>query len=95
MPVRKNVPLDRAVRARLRGRPYYAYLYARNVLKGRLPLDLERGLAVYPHSAFLYARDVVKGRLPDPVHNGLLMYSLEQKDTGGFVAQYLEFLEGK
>lgn len=34
----------------------------------------------------------MKGKLPDPVHNGLMMYSLENKDAGGHVAEYIKFL---
>jgi hypothetical protein len=89
----KAVPKE--VRRRLLNRPYYAFLYARNVLKGRLPESLEVCFVQDPQSAFLYARDIVKGRLPDAVHNGLLMYSMERRDDGGFVGQYIKFLEGK
>lgn len=92
MPAKKSVPAG--VVRRLRGRPYYAYLYAANVLKGRLPPRLEMCFVEDPHSAFLYARDIMGGRLPDPVHNGLMMHSMESKDPGGHVAQYVKFLEG-
>lgn len=84
--------LSPAVVRRLKGRPYYAFVYARNVLKGRLPESLEMCFVQDPHSAYLYARDVMKGKLPDPVHNGLMMYSLENKDAGGHVAEYIKFL---
>lgn len=87
--------LSVSARRRIAGRPYYAYLYALNVLEGRLPESLEAHFVKDPQSAFLYARDVMKGRLPDAVHNGLLMYSLEKRDEQGHVAQYLKFLEGK
>lgn len=95
MPKKAGQRLPPSVLKRLKGRPYYAFLYARNVLKGRLPESLEACFVHDPHSAFLYARDVVKGKLPDPVHNGLLMYSLEKRDEGGHVGQYLKFLEGE
>lgn len=87
--------LTRVVERRIRDRPYYAYLYAANVLKGRLPERLEFVFKDDPHSALLYARNVLGGQLPDPVHNALLMYSLEKRDTGGHVAEYLKWLEGK
>lgn len=80
---------------RLTGRPYYAYLYARNVLGGRLPESLEMCFVDDPQSAHFYARDIMKGRLPDAVHNGLMMYSMERKDEGGFVAEYIKFLGKK
>lgn len=84
--------LAAGVAKRLRGRPYYSYLYARNVLKGRLPESLEMCLVEEPQCAFLYARDIVKGRLPDPVHNGLMMYSMGRKDEGGWVSKYLRLV---
>lgn len=84
--------LPAGVSRRIRDRPYYAYLYARNVLKGRLPARLEMCFVEEPQSAYLYARDVVKGRLPDPVHNGLVMYSMERRDEGGWVSKYLELV---
>lgn len=80
---------------RISGRPYYAFLFSKNVLKGRLPESLEICFKDDPHSAYLYAVHVVGGRLPDPVHNALLMYSMERKDVGGHVAKYLDFLEGR
>lgn len=87
--------LSPAVVRRLEGRPYYAFLYARNVLKGRLPESLEMCFVHDPQSAFLYAKDIMKGRLPDGVHNGLMMYSLENRDAGGYVAEYIKFLGKK
>lgn len=85
----KKSGLPACVVRRLKGRPYYAYLYARNVLRGRLPASLEADFVHDPQSAFLYARDILEGRLPDPVHNGLMMYSFGRKD-GGWLARYLE-----
>jgi len=88
-----SLPAD--VKRRLKGRPYYAYLYALNVLKGRLPESLESVLSTDPQSAYLYARDIIGGRLPDHLHAALMLYSLEKKDANGGVALYLKFLEGK
>lgn len=83
------------VSKRIRGRPYYAYLYARNVLKSRLPARIEVCFKDDPQSACLYAKEVIGGKLPDLVHNALMLYSLEKKDVGGHVAEYLKWLEGK
>jgi hypothetical protein len=77
---------------RIKGRAYYAYLYARNVLKGRLPEKLEMVFKDDPQSAYLYSRNVLGGRLPDPVHNALVMYGMEKRDPEGWVAAYLESL---
>lgn len=84
--------LPPAVVKRIKGRPYYAFLYAKNVLKGRLPPSLEICFKDDPQSAFLYAREVLGGRLPDAVHNALMLYSMERRDPGGYVAKYLESL---
>ena len=93
--VKSKQSLPACVMRRLRGRPYYAYLYARNVLGGRLPASLEMDLVHDPQSAYLYAKHVMGGRLPDCVHAGLVMYSLHKRDEAGGVALYLKFLEGR
>lgn len=89
---KKAQRLPAGVLRRLKGRPYYAYLYAVNVVRGRLPERLERDLVLDAHSAFLYARDVLGCQLPDFVHNALI---LSGSDEDGFVSEYLKFVEGK
>lgn len=84
----KKLPAE--VVRRIKGRPYYAYLYARNVLKGRLPERLEIVFKDDPQSAWLYSQNVLKGRLPDHIHNALVMYAMEKKDADEWVAAYLE-----
>lgn len=74
----------------MKGRPYYAFLYARNILKGRLPEALENTLVDDPQSAYLYAVHVMKGRLPDFVHNGLLLMNFEEKSKREFLSLYLK-----
>jgi hypothetical protein len=93
--VKSTERLPAGVVRRLKGRPYYAYLYARNVLGGRLPASLEMDLVSDPQSAYLYAREVVGGRLPDSVHAGLVMGSFESRDGNGWVGLYLYFVGGK
>jgi hypothetical protein len=90
--VKSKQRLPAGVVRRLKGRPYYAYLYAVNVVGGRLPERLERDLALDAQTAYLYARDVLGCRLPDFVHNALV---LQGNDSGGFVSEYLKFTEGK
>ena len=85
--------LPAGVMRRLKGRPYYGYLYARNVLGGRLPAILEGDMASDPQTAYLYARDVVGGQLPDAVHNALVMGSFGESSGGEWVAAYLELLK--
>lgn len=74
---------------RLKNRPYYAFLYAKNILKKRLPEKYEMVFVTDPQSAYLYAKHVMKGRLPDPVHNGLLISSFEKNENKGFYSKYL------
>lgn len=75
--------------ARLRNRPYYAFLYAKNILKGRLPESLEIFFVKDPQSAYLYAKHVVKGRLPDSVHSGLLLESFGESQAKQYLSMYL------
>lgn len=85
--------LPAGVVRRLKGRPYYCYLYAVNVLGGRLPAILEGDLALDPQSAYLYARHVVEGQLPEAVHNALVMGSFGENSGGEWVGAYLEMLK--
>jgi hypothetical protein len=89
---KSNQRLPAGVVRRLKGRPYYAYLYALNVAGGRLPKALELDMALDAQTAYLYARDVLGCRLPDFVHNALV---LQGDDSGGFVSAYLDFVEKK
>ena len=91
--VKSTGSLPKGVVRRLKGRPYYCYLYAVNVLGGRLPAILEGDLALDPHSAYLYALHVVKGQLPDAVHNALVMGSFGENSGAEWVAAYLEMLK--
>jgi len=93
--MKKNPVLTKQAERRIKSRPYYAYLYAANILGGRLPERLESVFVGDPVSAYLYARNVLGGRLPDPVHNALVMYSLEKRDVTGYVEAYINWLEGK
>lgn len=87
--------LSPKVVARLKNRPYYAFLYAKNILGGRLPESIEAFFVTDPQSAYLYAKYVVKGRLPDFVHNGLLLASFEEGQSKQYLSQYLTEICGK
>lgn len=93
----KSVTISPTVAKRLRKRPYYAFLYAMNILKGsRLPPKLEELFATDPESAYKYAKHIIKGRLPDFVHNALIINSFEKNEMKQYVAKYLsEFCEGE
>lgn len=81
--------LPEAVLRRLEGRPYYCYLYALNVLGGRLPAILEECMPLDPHCAYLYARYVLKGRFSDNVHNALVIGSFGDVGGSSWVAAYM------
>jgi len=49
-------------------------------------------MALDANTAYLYARDVLGCRLPDFVHNALV---LQGDNSGGFVSEYLKFVEGQ
>jgi len=87
--------LSPKVVARLTGRPYYAFLYAKNILGGRLPESLEVFFVKDPESAYLYAKYVMKGRLPDFVHNGLLLESFGEIKSKQCVSMYLSKICGE
>ena len=74
---------------RIKKRPYYAFLYARNILQSRLPEKVEMILAGDSQSSYLYAKHVIKGKLPDHLHNALLITSFAQK-SDEWIQKYLE-----
>lgn len=66
------------------GEPKYAYLYAKEVLRGRLPLEMEDVFFKDELFAAKYAFDVIRGfhsvRLPDALHAFMVMKSFERPD---------------
>lgn len=93
MPSKKKPKSDSILNKKLKGRPYYAFLYAKNILKSRLPEDIEMILAGDPESAYLYAKHVLKGKLPDVVHNALIIGSFDNEKKNEYVAKYLQYLK--
>lgn len=86
--------LTRSQILRMKDLPYYAVLYALNVLKGRLPEKVEVFLRDDPESCLKYAREVIKGRLPDHLHNSMVLGNFGEDRK--FVDEYLRmFPEGK
>lgn len=75
-------------RKRLAKRPYYAFLYAKNILQERLPEKLEMILATDPQSCYLYAKHVMCGKLPDALHNAVLISSFGESNE--WVKRYVE-----
>lgn len=89
----KKPKSDSNLNKKLKGRPYYAFLYARNILKGRLPENIEMILLKDPESAYLYATQVLKGKLPDVIHNALIIGSFDNEKKNEYVAKYLRYLK--
>lgn len=87
---RKLNKISSGLDKKLRGRPYYAFLYARNILKSRLPEDMELIFTGDPEAAYLYAKYVLKGKLPDVVHNALVIGSFDNNKKNDYVAKYLK-----
>lgn len=78
------------------GEPKYAYLYAKEVLHGRLPLEVENvffGDSLY---AAKYAFDVIRGfssvRLPEALHAFMVMKSFENPNDDNIRA-YIDAAE--
>lgn len=88
MPTKTKTGLSPADAKRLAKRPYYAFLYARNILHSRLPEKLEMILANDPQSCYLYAKHVIKGQLPDALHSAILMGSFGESNE--WIKQYVE-----
>jgi hypothetical protein len=76
--------------------PRYGFLYAKEVLRGRLPEHLEEILESSSHFAAKYAFEVIRGfsscRLPDALHNMMLMRSFENPSDRN-IAAYVEASE--
>jgi len=84
----KKIPSDAL--KRMKNRPYYAFLYAKNILKGRLPEKVEEVFVNDPHSAYLYAKNIVKGKLSDCVHTAFVIGDHKDEESKKFIALYLK-----
>jgi hypothetical protein len=97
MPKTKIKPtqvIPRDALKRMKDRPYYAFLYAKNILGGRLPEKVEQVFVHDPQSAYLYAKEIVKGKLPDFVHTAFVIGTFPSDESKTFVSKYLkEFCE--
>lgn len=84
-----SVPKD--VVKRMKNRPYYAFLYAKNILKDRLPTKLEEIFSNDPRSGYLYAVHVLKGRLPEFVETSFVLNEYKDNDEAkSFRKKYFE-----
>ena len=76
--------------------PRYAFLYAKEVLRGRLPAEMECVFFGDPYHAAKYAFDVIRGfspcRLPESLHNMMVMASFEAPDDSN-IKTYLQASE--
>ena len=76
--------------------PKFAFLYAKEVLFGRLPRHLEDVFFKDPYFAAKYAFDVIRGfspvRLPDELHAFMVMSSFKEPDNE-YIKAYMEASE--
>lgn len=65
--------------------PRYAFLYSKEVLRGRLPSEMEHVFFTDAYFAAKYAFEVIRGfspcRLPESLHNMMVMKSFEEPDN--------------
>lgn len=65
--------------------PKYAFLYAKEILRGRLPAEMEDVFFGDIYFAAKYAFEVIRGfsscRLPDQLHTFMVMKSFEEPDN--------------
>ena len=54
--------------------PYYAYQYARDLIKKRW-IEAENIISTDSWYAYLYAENVIQGKLPENMHNAMLLYA--------------------
>lgn len=88
----KSMKLTKTQISRMKDRPYYAVLYAINVLGGRLPENVEEFLRRDPESCLQYAREVIGGRLPDHLHNSMVLgdFGEDRKFVEEYIKQFPE-----
>jgi len=70
--------------------PEYAYLYALNVSKERLSVDLEKVFTKSPKYAYFYARDVIGGCFDDFVNNYLVITPFEENEDRFYAKKYMK-----
>jgi hypothetical protein len=76
--------------------PRFLFLYAKEVLRGRLPSHLEAGFFGDSYHLGRYAFDIIRGfapvRLPEELHNCMVMKSFEEPDND-HIRAYMEACE--
>jgi hypothetical protein len=76
--------------------PRFAYLYAKEVLRGRLPLEVEQVFFKDTLFAAKYAFDVIRGfssvRLPEALHAFMVMKSFESPNDS-YIRSYIDASE--
>ena len=76
--------------------PRYAFLYAREVLCGRLPAEMESVFFGDPYHAAKYAFEVIRGfsscKLPEALHSMMIMASFEDPEND-HIKMYLQASE--
>lgn len=80
--------LSQKEKDRFKDRPIYAYFYSVNILKGRLPEEVESVLGQNAEAAYLYSRNIIKGPLPFHIHSSLILQD-HGADGKEWVKKYL------
>jgi len=70
---------------------YYAYRYARNIIKGRW-IEAEDIIMTSSWFSYLYASQVIKGKLPEKMHNMMILHAIKDPDDYG-VKEYFELIK--
>ena len=68
--------------------PYYAYHYARDIIKGRW-IEAESIISTSSYYAYLYALSIINGKLPENMHNMMLLHA------DHYAKLYFKFIKNK
>lgn len=94
MATKSKIKLSADTIKRMKNRPYYAFLYAKNILNERLPECLEEVFIKDSHSAYLYAKHVIKGKLPDFIRASFILCEPADDESKEYITRYIkEFCE--
>ena len=70
--------------------PWFSYLYARNVIKGRW-IEAEDIIMTNSADSCFYAINIIEGKLPDKMHNMMMLYAIKDPDI--FVKDYFKYIK--
>jgi len=71
--------------------PWFSYLYARYVIKGRW-IEGEDIIMTNVADSCFYAINAIKGKLPEKMHNMMILYAIKDPNNL-FVKDYFELIK--